>query len=97
MSEKPVTRKIDYTTGHGPFAPKLPTGWSPDVFVNDENVMRQTDPYQIHCVGPVCHPSILQQGSTGGVFVNDLPIGRITDPLDCGCFVAMASKDVFAG
>lgn len=96
MSERPVTRKIDYTTGHGPFGPKLPQSYSQDTFADDENVVRVGDPYQIHCVGPVCHGSTLVVEDQT-VFVNDLPIGVLAEALDCGCFVAQASQDVFAG
>lgn len=96
MPERPVTRKIDYTTGHGPFGPKLPQVFSPDTFANDIEVIRVGDAYQIHCVGPVCHGSVLvAEGQT--VFVDDLPIGLLAEKLDCGDFVAMASQDVFAG
>lgn len=96
MSERPVTRKIDYTTGHGPFGPKLPQTFSNDTFANDIEVVRAGDAYQVHCVGPVCHGSVLV-AEDQTVFVDDKPIGVLAEHLDCGCFVAQSSQDVFAG
>ena len=96
MSCPGVARKYDICTGHGCFPPRPNAMWSPDVFANDRNVHRQTDAWQPHCWGPVCHGGTLAKGSPI-VLVNDLECARCGDPVTCGSFVMTCSPDVLAG
>lgn len=96
----PAHRKDDIGSGHGcHFPPSVATGGSPDVFVNDQKLMRVGDSYEPHActaghAGP--HARALADGSIS-VFINGKPAGRIGDPIDCGGTAATGSSDVFIG
>ena len=83
-------------TGHGCFPPRPSAGGSPDVFVNGIPVLRESDPWGVHCCGPSCHDSTQAAGSAT-VFANGLQLARIGDPVACGSAVAECSDNVFAG
>lgn len=90
-----VTRRGDVCTGHGCFPPRPNDQGSPDVFVNDIEVHRETDHWTTHCCGS-CHDSNLSSGSST-VYVNDLQCARIGDPVVCGSNVSQGSNNVYAG
>jgi len=72
---------------------------SPNVFVNNIAVSRQTDVNTSHLLpGVPCpsHTAPISVGSTT-VFVNNLGCGRVGDALDGCTSVAAGSGDVFAG
>lgn len=75
---------------------ELPSSSSPDVYVNSNLVIRQTDTYEGHKVGD---PHIGRKVSTGSstVFANGLQLARQGDPIDCGAKILTGSGDVFAG
>jgi uncharacterized Zn-binding protein involved in type VI secretion len=92
-----VTRKPDVCTGHGCYPPRVPAAWSPDVFANAQNVMRQGDPYVSHgCAVCAPHGGNIAVGS-GTVFANAKQLARTGDPIDCGSSCGAHSPDVFAG
>ena len=90
-----VTRKGDFGSGHGCFAPRPSIEGSSNVFVNGISVHRQGDAWDTHCCGPACHDGKLAAGSPT-VFANGKALGRIGDPIDCGSTVAEGSTNVFA-
>lgn len=91
-----VTRLGDDCTGHGCWPPRGNDQASPNVFVNNIAVHRQSDHWPTHCCGPACHDSTLSKGSAT-VFVNNLQCARIGDPVACGSAIAKGSANVFAG
>ena len=97
MGAPPVTRKPDVCSGHGCYPPRAPSSWSPDVFANTHNVLRQTDTYVPHCCA-VCsdHGGSIAAGSST-VFANGLQLARTGDPVDCGSSCGAHSNDVFVG
>lgn len=107
MSEQPVTRIGDKTSGHNPFPPR-PTkgpgvGGSEDVFVNELGVNREGDEWEPHGRPGGRHASssdykhITEKGEPT-VLVNNKPIARIGDPVDRdGDAIAGGSPNVFAG
>lgn len=93
-------RRGDIGSGHGCHFPPTPaSGGSPDVYVNDRNLMRVGDAYIPHpCVaghsGP--HGRSLAAGSAS-VFVNGMPAGRIGDAIGCGGSASTGSGNVYIG
>lgn len=85
----------DICTGHACFPPRPNIQGSPNVFVNNIPIHRETDAWAVHCCGAACHGGNLAAGSPD-VFVNGLQFARIGDPVDCGSFAATGSPDVFA-
>lgn len=107
MSEKPVTREGDKTSGHSVFSPRATkgpgVGASTDVFVNDKGVNRKGDEWKAHIFLPTRHglsldyDHITEEGAAT-VFANNKPIARIGDPVDQdGDAIAGGSPNVFAG
>jgi len=97
MAGPPATRLTDVCTGHGCFPPRPTVAGSPDVFTNNLNQIRLTDPYDSHgCVVCVPHGGTLAAGS-GTVYVNNLPAGRQGDPVDCGGAADVHSPDTYIG
>ena len=88
-----VHRKTDNGSGHGCFPPRPSASWSPNVFVNNLNVERQSDSMESHCCGPTCHGA--SHDGVHTVFVNGLCIQTIGDPISCGSTAAEGSSDVF--
>lgn len=97
MPNEHVTRKDDKCTGHDACPPRPPITWSPDVFANTKNVVRQTDVYAVHgCTEHVPHTGFVVKGSST-VYVNNLQIARHNDPISCGSKCDEHSPDVIAG
>jgi uncharacterized Zn-binding protein involved in type VI secretion len=72
---------------------------SPNVFINNIPVSRQTDVNTVHLLpGSPCpsHAAPIAVGSTT-VFANNLGVGRIGDAVSGCTSVAAGSPDVFAG
>jgi len=90
-----ITRLEDESAGHG-FSARPNNQASGTVFVNGKGVHRQGDSWPLHCLGPVCHTSKTETGSST-VFINNVQCARIGDPLDCGDMIAQGSDTVFAG
>ena len=90
-----VTRQGDISAGHG-YPPRPNDQGSPDVFVDNLPVHRQTDHWPTHCIPGSCHDGVTLAGNPT-VFVNNLPIARIGDPISCGDKIAQGSQTVFAG
>lgn len=93
-----VTRRTDFCAGHSSFPPRPSSQGSPDVYVNDIEVHRQTDSWVPHgspSPSPP-HGGNLSSGSST-VYVNGLQMGRIGDPVSCGSAVAQGSSNVFCG
>jgi len=91
-----ANRRTDNCDGHlWVIAPGPAFSGSPDVFTNNLDQMRRTDPYEKHGGGypPFRH---LIAGS-GTVFVNGLNANRQFDPLDCGALADEHSPDVKIG
>lgn len=92
---KGVTLKTSLCSGHGSFPPRLPSSYSSDVFVNNQNIVRSTDTYNIHCDDESCHGGIATGSTT--VFVNGLGVSSDGDSISCGSVASNGSKDVFIG
>jgi uncharacterized Zn-binding protein involved in type VI secretion len=88
-------RKTDVCTGHGCYPPRQNEWQSPNVLCNNLNWHRETDAWNSHCCGLLCHPSTLCAGSPN-VYVNNLQAARIGDPVCCGSACATGSGNVFA-
>lgn len=93
---KAVCRLTDTCTGHGCWPSRPNSTASPSVHVDNLPVHRQSDSWETHCCGPLCHDSFLSSGS-GSVYVENKQIGRVTDPIACGSTVQTGSETVFAG
>ena len=89
-----VVRKIDNCSGHGCFPPRLPSSWSPDVLVDNQNVERKRDTLLPHCCGG-CHPGTYEGDNT--VLANGQPIQKKGDPIDCGSTCMDCSGSVSIG
>lgn len=87
---------VDKCNGLCGNSPELPSTFSPNVYVNGKQVIRQTDLYSPHSV-VVSHTgrSVLTGSST--VFANGLQLARKNDPISCGAKIATGSPTVFAG
>ena len=75
-----VHRKTDISTGHDICPPIIPKTWSPDTFVNNLNVIRQTDTRSQH----FCYYHKPHTGTYMGVhtvFVNNKCIQVKDDPI----------------
>ena len=99
MPTKPVTRKGDKTTGHGPYKPRASTSGSPDVFVNNIAVVRVDDTWAPHGTPPNdTHAGEVHKTSSGSatVFVNKKAIARIGDAVEADT-IAAGSSNVLAG
>jgi len=100
---KPITRKGDKTTGHGPYKPRASTSGSGNVFVNGIAVVRnEIDTWAPH-VGDKAYNGDPHPGEThntssasGTVFANNKGIARIGDAVE-GDTIAAGSTNVFAG
>jgi len=92
----PVTRVGDISTGHGAFAPRPANECSPDVNAEGNGVVRESDDWTTHCVGPSCHEGAVQQGSST-VFVNGKGAVRMGDEIDCGGMSMQGAVTVFVG
>lgn len=92
---KGAARIYDICTGHRGISPRPNNQGSPDTFINNRAVHRQSDSWPVHR-SPKVHKSFLAAGSTL-VYVNGLQQGRIGDPVACGSKVATGSTDVFVG
>jgi len=88
-----VHRKGDATSGHGCFPPTIPSGWSPDVFVNGKNVVRNGDGIVPHGC-PVCPPHGGSYVGSHTVFINGKDCQVAGDPISCGDSAAAHSPDV---
>lgn len=93
---KAATRLGDECTGHDGYAPRVSDEGSPDVFFNGKAAHRKGDHWVEHCIGPICHDSILETGSKS-VFINGKAAGRLGDKIACGSAVAQGSPDIFIG
>lgn len=91
---KPATRQGDISTGHGAWAPRPANVASPDVFVEGKPLVRQGDPWTIHCVGLACHAEGVVMGSQT-VFCNTLGSARMGDQIACGGFSMQGASTVF--
>lgn len=94
---RPVTRLgVDKSTGHPPGFPPVPAIMaSTNVFVNKRGVVRQGDPYQVHCYKKKCH-----QGTATGsakTFANRKGVTRLGDPITCGDRSGAGSTNVRSG
>ncbi len=77
-------------------APPAPAAsWSPNVFANGRNVVRQGDAFVPHSIPPL-HGRVVASGSST-VYVNGRQAARIGDPLTCGASIATGSPDVYMG
>lgn len=94
---KPVIRKgPDISTGHPPgFPPVAATMGSQNVFVNRISVVRQGDPYKVHCYKSSCH--VGKATGSSRVFVNKKGITRMGDKITCGDTSGGGSSNVGAG
>lgn len=88
-----IVRKGDMGSGHGTFPPRPPTSWSPNVFANGLNVIRNGDSWAVHCCGPPCHGGTSVGG--GSVYVNGRVAQQVGDPISCGSTHAQHSPDVY--
>lgn len=93
---KAAIRLGDECTGHDGYPPRVNDEASTDVFINGKGAHRKGDHWLEHCVGPVCHDSVLKEGSSK-VFINGKAAGRLGDLLECGSAAAQGSPDVFIG
>jgi uncharacterized Zn-binding protein involved in type VI secretion len=100
---KPVTRKGDKSTGHGPYIPRACIGASGNVFVNNIPVHRVSDGWAPHGANPAYpgdpHPGEgfhTTSAGSGTVFANNLAVARIGDPVEADT-IAAGSTNVFAG
>ena len=93
-----VTRLGDICLGHDSFIPSPVQQGSPNVFTNNLNQFRRTDPVVPH---PSCSPSPphYREGLLGSqtVFINNLDCMRVGDPIDCGGICLETSPNVYAG
>lgn len=92
----PNHRHTDNCTGHGCWPPRPLASGSPNVYTNNLQQARVTDPYVPHCCGAPCHGGRIADGSET-VFTNFLKTARQTDPVDCGSRCDEHSPDVFTG
>jgi len=88
-----AVRLTDVCSGHGCFPSRPNVQGSPNVFINDLAVHRETDAWASHCC-KTCHSSAAAEGSPN-VFVNDLPKCRIGDAVACGSTMVTGSNNVF--
>lgn len=72
------------TLGHDCHPPELAVAplVSPDVFVENQGVLRKDDLLAPHCCGVSCHQGIAVGGSQE-VFVNKKPVMRLTEMVKC--------------
>jgi uncharacterized Zn-binding protein involved in type VI secretion len=97
MGGQNATRKGDKCTGHDACPPRPPITWSPDVFINTKNSVRQTDTYDTHgCTVHSPHTGTVVKGSST-VYVNNLQKARQGDPISCGSKCDEHSPDVIVG
>lgn len=103
MSDKPVTRLTDKTTGHASYRPRPAVEGSPNVFVNNLAANRVGDHWAAHVGSPMgmgdTHPSETTHTTSAGsstVFANNKAVARIGDPVE-GDTIAAGSPNVFAG
>ena len=87
-----VVTKTCLCSGHSTYPPRPPITWSPDVFVNELNVIRYGDSWEIHCC-PICHGGTSVGGGT--VFVNGRVAQQVGDPISCGSVHAQHSPNVY--
>ena len=91
----PVIRmSVDQTCGHC-YTPIEFIEGSPDVFVNNKQVVRKGDKIPEHCCGDDCHQGAAI-GCGSNVYANSKPIQVQTNGLDCGDTSCNGSPDVFA-
>jgi uncharacterized Zn-binding protein involved in type VI secretion len=68
--------------------------WSPNVFVNNRNVVRLTDRFQTDLLE---HPTPPVSSASPTVFINSKAVARIGDSLSCGSTIVEGSENVFSG
>lgn len=85
--------KTSISKGKCTYPPTSPDSWSPNVFVEGQNVVRVGDTWVKHCKDD-CHKPTQIQGSPN-VFANRMPIARINDAMDCGDEIATGAGTVF--
>lgn len=85
---------VDASMGHGCFAPVVAVAGSSDVFHNMIPSVRLTDPYAVHCCGPVCHSGVVSMSSQS-VFINQLSQHMSSDMISCGDIAGNGSMDTF--
>lgn len=91
-----AVRLGDICTGHGCFGPRVNDSASENVFINGKGAHRVEDHWVVHCCGPICHDSVMAEGSST-VFINGKAAARIGDPIACGSLAAQGSDNVFFG
>lgn len=87
-----VTKDMN-CSGHGCYPPRPAAEWSPNVFVNGKNVVRNGDNLEIHCCPPPCHGGVYLGDHS--VFANGISMQVIGDPISCGSTCAEGSGNVF--
>lgn len=90
-----VATKASKSVGKCGKPPTTPTSWSPNVFAEGLNVLRQSDTWKEHCTTD-CHTPTQAEGSAT-VFANGLPLARVGDSMDCGDEIASGAGTVNAG
>lgn len=75
--------------------PSVAAAWSPNVFANSKNVVRQGDAFTVHSIPPPHGRNVSSGSST--VYVNGKQAARIGDPLSCGANIATGSSNVIVG
>lgn len=91
-----IVRKTDKCTGHGCFPPRRPSSWSPNVYVNGKQVVRQGDTLKKHCCPDHgCHGG--KYLGSGKVMANGRAIQLKGDPIDCGSRCNNSSGTVSIG
>lgn len=83
---------VDFTFGHGPCPPIVPSTASIDVFTDQIAQVRVSDLYTPHCL----YTPAAREGSLT-VFTDQLMTHRFLDALTCGDRNAMGSITTFAG
>jgi len=91
----PATRLGDLCQGHPTCLPRPSITASPNVYVNNIALHRQTDLWAPHCSPP--HVGAILSSGSSTVFANNLQAGRINDPISCGTFVGTGSPNVYIG
>lgn len=90
-----ASRHTDVCSGHGCFPPRAPAEYSPNVFSNGLNNLRDGDVYFPHCCLS-CHTG-KAIATSNTVFINGKPAVRVGDMVSCGSAVVNGSPDVFIG
>lgn len=90
-----VARQPDQCDGACGHPPSGPAQWSPDVFANNLNVVRQSDQYLVHPDN--FHPGRVVSSGSSTVFANNRQLARQGDPISCGASIATGSGNVISG